>query len=282
MNLERPVAELLVRGWVRIYTLGLEASNRYDRRAEMESDLWEHRNYASSEGQGSVAASLSIVGRWLAGIPADLSWRASQRGNRSQQLKERAMKNALGNYWQGLAAFAAVATGYLGVRQFFTDEVSAGINPGKVVGLVVLVGAGLLVLAGLAVHRTSPRSGALMVMLGVLPLAALGGFGVGLVIGLVMSLAGGLGWWWVPLGIASAVATAAGVGAFSAWWHASPKVAATNPRTEILPLAFIGFGLLAAGAGVGLGGFTGPLVAFGVVLTAIGGGIWTRHLKALR
>jgi hypothetical protein len=282
MTPERPAAELLVRSWVRMYTLGLDASNRYDRRAEMESDLWEHRNYASSEGQGSMAASLSIVGRWLAGIPADLSWRASHRGNRSQQVKERVMKNALGTYWQGLAAFAAVATGYLGVRQFFTDEVSAGINTGKVVGLVVLVGAGLLVLAGLAVHRTSPRSGALMVILGVLPLAAVGGFGVGLVIGLVMSLAGGLGWWWVPLGIASAVATAAGVGAFGAWWHASPKVATTSPRTAILPLAFIGLGLLAAGAGVGLGGFTGPLVAFGVVLTAIGGGMWTRHLKTLR
>lgn len=189
------------------------------------------------------------------------------------------MMNALGNYWQGLAAFAAVATGYAGVRQFFTDEVSAGINAGKVVALVVLVGAGLLSLAGLAVHRTSPRTGALMVMLGVLPMAALGGFGVGLVIGLVMSLAGGLGWWWVPLGIASAVATAAGVGAFSAWWHASPKVAATGPRSVILPLAFIGAGLLAAGAGVGLGGFTGPLVAFGALLTVVGAGIWTRHLK---
>ncbi|HUP16002.1 MAG TPA: hypothetical protein VM848_08135 [Acidimicrobiia bacterium] len=284
MNLERLVAGLVVSAWVRIYTLGLDASNRYDRRAELESDLWEHRNNAASEGQGSMAASLSIVGRWLAGIPADLSWRASHRGNRSQQVRERVMKNAFGTYWQGLAAFVAVATGYLGVRQFFTDEVSAGINTGKVVGLVVLVGVGLLVLAGLAVHRTSPRSGALMVMLGVLPMAGLGGFGVGLVIGLVMSLAGGLGWWWVPLGIASAVATAAGIGAFSAWWHASPKVAKTNPRTVILPLAFIGLGLLAAGAGVslGLGGFTGPLVAFGVVLTAIGGGIWTRHLKTLR
>jgi hypothetical protein len=282
MKPERPVAELLVRSWVRMYTLGLDASARYDRRAEMESDLWEHRTCASSEGQGSMAASLSIVGRWLAGIPADLSWRASHRGNRIQQVEERVMKNALGNYWQGFAAFAAVATGYLGVRQFFTDEVSAGINTGKVVGLVVLVGAGLLVLAGLAVHRTSPRSGALMVMLGVLPLAALGGFGVGLVIGLVMSMAGGLGWWWVPLGIASAVATAAGVGAFSAWWHSSPKVAKTNPRAVILPLVFIGVGLLAAGAGVGLGGFTGPLVAFGAVLAVIGGGIWTRHLKTLR
>ena len=276
MNPERPIADLVVSAWVRIYTLGLDAGQGSDRRAEIESDLWEHRNSAASEG---MAASFSIVGRWLAGIPADLSWRASQSGNRIQQARETVMKNALGNYWQGLAAVAAAATGYMGIRQFFTDEVAAGVNAGKVAGLVVLVGAGLLVLAGLAVHRTNPRSGALLVMLGVLPMAALGGFGVGLLIGLVMSLAGDLGWWWVPLGIASAVATAAGIGAFGAWWHASPKVAATGPRSLILPLAFIGAGVLAAGAGVGLGGFTGPLVAFGAVLTAVGAGLWTRHLK---
>ena len=44
------------------------------------------------------------------------------------------MKNALGAYWQGLAAVAAVATGFLGVRQFFTDEVSAAITSGKIAG----------------------------------------------------------------------------------------------------------------------------------------------------
>ncbi len=192
------------------------------------------------------------------------------------------MKNALGNYWQGLAAIAAIATGYLGIRQLLTDEVSAGITTGKVVALVLLAGAGLLALAGLAVHRSNPRLGALMVMVGVLPMAALGGFGVGLVIGLIMSLAGGLGWWWVPLGIASAVATAAGVGAFSAWWHASPKLATTSSRATILPFALIGVGLLSAGTGVGLGGFTGPLVIFGAVLAVIGAGIWTRHLKTMR
>jgi hypothetical protein len=282
MNLERPVAELLVRTWVQMYTLGLEASNRFDRRAEIESDLWEHRNYAISEGKGPAATSVSIFGRWLAGIPADLSWRASNRGRRGQQARERTMKNALGSYWQGLAAIAAVATGYMGVRQFFTDEVSTAITSGKVVGLVLLVGAGLLVLAGLAVHRTNPRSGALMVIVGVLPMAAVGGFGLGLVAGLVVSLAGGLQWWWVPIGIASAVATVAGLGAFGAWWHASPKVAAAGSRTTILPLVLVGTGVLAAGAGVSLGALTGPLLVFGAVLAAVGAGIWTRHLKTTR
>lgn len=190
------------------------------------------------------------------------------------------MKSALGTYWQGLAAIAAVGTGYMGVRQFFTDEVSAAITSGKVVGLVLLVGAGFLVLAGLAVHRTNPRSGALMVMVGLLPMASVGGFGIGLVVGTIISLAGGLEWWWLPVAIASAVATAAGVGAFGAWWHASPRAAATGPR--VLPLVLVGIGVLAAGAGVSLGAFTGPLVVLGAGLAVVGAGIWTRHLKTTR
>lgn len=282
MNSQRSVAELLVRNWVRIYTAGLDASNRSDRRAEIESDLWEHRNYAASEGKGSGATSFSIFGRWLAGIPADLSWRTSHRGRRGQQARERIMKNALGTYWQGLAVVAAAATGYLGVRQFVTDEVSAAITSGKVLGLVLLVGAGLLVFAGLAVHRTNPRSGALMVIVGLLPMAAVGGFGIGLVVGSILSLAGGLEWWWLPVAIASAVATVAGVGAFGAWWHASPSVAATGPRATILPLVLVGIGVLAAGAGVSLGAFTGPLVVLGAGLAVVGAGIWTRHLKTTR
>ena len=192
------------------------------------------------------------------------------------------MRNALGRYWQALAAVTAVATGYFGVRQFFTDEVSAGTSSGKVAALVLFVGAGLLVLAGLVIHRTNPRRGALMVIVGVLPVAAVGGFGVGLVFGLIASLAGGLGWWWVPVAIASAVATVSGLGAFSAWWNASPNAVITNPRNTVLPIALVVVGLVAAGVGVGLGLFTSPLVAVGALLFLFGAGIWTRRLRTVR
>jgi hypothetical protein len=281
MTTERAVADSFVRTWVRLYTLGLDESNQSDRRAEIESDLWEHRNYAAAEGRGSTVTSLSILGRWLAGISADLSWRVSHRGRRGQP-REGMMKNALGNYWQALAAFAATATGYFGIRQFFTDEVSAGITTGKVLALVLFVGVALLVLAGLGVHRKNPRTGALMVMIGLLPLAAIGGFGIGLVVGSIMALASGQGWWWLPVGIASAIATLAGVGAFGAWWHASPNVASSNPRATMLPLVLVGVGLLTAGSGVALGMFTSPLVVVGAMLAAAGVVIWTRYLKAVR
>ena len=192
------------------------------------------------------------------------------------------MTDALGRYWQALAAVAAVATGYFGVRQFFTDEVSAGISPGKVAAFTLFVGAGLLVLSGLLIHRTNPRRGALLVIVGVLPVAAVGGFGVGLVFGLIASMAGGLGWWWLPLAIASAIATVSGLGAFSAWWNASPKLITTSPRTTILPVALVTVGLLAAGIGVGLGLFTSPLVVVGALLFLFGAGIWTRRLRMVR
>jgi hypothetical protein len=70
-------AETLVRRWADFYTLGLETERRRDRQEEISSDLWEHRNYATSEGEKPISTSLSILGRWMAGVPADISWRAS-------------------------------------------------------------------------------------------------------------------------------------------------------------------------------------------------------------
>lgn len=191
------------------------------------------------------------------------------------------MTNTRGGYWwQTLAALTAGATLYAGIRQFFTDEVSAGISTGKVGALVLSVGAGTITLLGLAVLRTQPRRGAWMVMIGVLPAALVGLFGLGIIVGLVASLAGGEGWWWMPVGIASAVATASGVGAFGAWWHAAPGSATTNKRINLLPIALVLGGLVAAGVGVGLGLFTVPLLGLGAVACFVGINVWSRRSNA--
>lgn len=279
MNTPRFFVENVVRRWVWLYTLGLEVVARHDRTAEIDSDLWEHRNYAAAEGDGPGSTSLSILGRWAAGIPADLSWRASQLRRSGRTTKERMMTNPRGRYWwQALAVLTAGATFYAGIRQFFTDEVSVGVSPGKVGALVLFVGAGALTLLGLAVHRTMPRRGAGMVIAGVLPAALIGGFGIGIVVGLIGSLTGGVGWWWVPVGIGSAVATATGVGAF-AWWHAAGGSVTTGPRITVLPIVLVLAGLLAAGVSVSLGLFTIPLLSLGVVTALIGVGIWSRRIK---
>jgi hypothetical protein len=132
-------------------------------------------------------------------------------------------------------------------------------------------------LLGLAVHRTMPRRGPLMVMIGVLPAALVGLLGIGLIVGLIASLARGESWWWLPVGIASAIATAAGVGAFGAWWHAKPAGDTTNMRSSLLPVAFVLGGLVAAGVGVGMGVFTIPLLLIGGVFCLIGIGMWGRQ-----
>jgi hypothetical protein len=262
--------------WVRLYTLGSEVGAGDDRRAEIESDLWEHRNHAAAEGERSAVVSLSILGRWAAGIPADLSWRASQLRHSGRATKESIMTNILGRYWwQTLAVLTAIATIYAGIRQFFTDEVSVGVSAGKIIALVFLVAAGVLTLLGLAVHRTRPRRGSMMVMIGVLPGALVGLFGIGIIIGLIASLARGESWWWLPVGVTSAVATASGVGAFGAWWHAETTSGTTNRHIPLLPAAVVLGGLVSAGAGVTMGMM--PLLIIGAVACLIGISIWSRR-----
>jgi len=259
--------------------MGLEAGARSDRRAEIDSDLWEHRNHAASEGEATLATSVSILGRWVAGIPSDLSWRVSHLFRRGQTKKEPMMANPRGrHWWQWLAALTAAATIYAGVRQVLTDEVEAGVTAGKIGGLILLAGAGVLVVIGLADYRNMPKRGAVMVIIGVLPLALIGGFGLMNIVGLITSLFGGEGWWWLPVGIASAVATAAGLGAFGAWWHATPAIAKANRPLALLPASFLFAGLLAAGLGTGMG--IPPVGGAGAVAALVGVGIWRHRVKS--
>ncbi len=64
--------------WVDRYTRGVPDAARAQRRAEIASDLWEHR---AAEGAGS-RAELAVLSRCVRGIPADLSWRRSRRRGR--------------------------------------------------------------------------------------------------------------------------------------------------------------------------------------------------------
>lgn len=82
---ERPpitggLAFLLVRGWVRFYTLGMTAERRERRRIEIESDLWENHEDRLATGAAPATVGLEIAGRCLRGIPADLLWRYQMEG----------------------------------------------------------------------------------------------------------------------------------------------------------------------------------------------------------
>jgi hypothetical protein len=65
----------LCSAWVRWYTRRLPGLIAGQRRAEIASDLWEHRQDAMEHGRTPARHELDVIGRVLSGIPADLSWR---------------------------------------------------------------------------------------------------------------------------------------------------------------------------------------------------------------
>jgi cytochrome b6-f complex iron-sulfur subunit len=69
------IAAALVRAWIRLYTLGLPALAREERRLTIDSDLWEQRLDATAAGETPRRTGASIVRRCLAGLAADLAWR---------------------------------------------------------------------------------------------------------------------------------------------------------------------------------------------------------------
>jgi len=73
----------LVRRWVRLYTRGLPAELRDGRRDEIDADLWSQLEEATLLGRPLGSTNTEIVTRWLAGIPADLSWRIEHRGDKA-------------------------------------------------------------------------------------------------------------------------------------------------------------------------------------------------------
>jgi hypothetical protein len=79
MSAERSAG--LVRRWVAVYTRGLPADVRQDRRDEIADDLWCQRIEAGESGRGDGPVSGEILARLLLGIPADVGWRLEQRGS---------------------------------------------------------------------------------------------------------------------------------------------------------------------------------------------------------
>jgi hypothetical protein len=67
------------RRWVRLYTARLGSELRDGRRAEIESDLWEHLDDARAINQRDFATQLGVLTRMVTGMPADLVWRSRAR-----------------------------------------------------------------------------------------------------------------------------------------------------------------------------------------------------------
>jgi hypothetical protein len=67
----------VVRAWLSVYTAGLPATIAAERRAEIDSDVFEHLH--SGAGAAPRHAQLSVVGRAARGAVDDISWRNEMR-----------------------------------------------------------------------------------------------------------------------------------------------------------------------------------------------------------
>ena len=87
-----PVAVAIVRVWTRIYTAGLPPALRTERRAEIESDLWEGLHNPPAAGGSS---GLQVIQRLIAGIPDDLAWRVELTTRAAAVRQESVMMTSL-------------------------------------------------------------------------------------------------------------------------------------------------------------------------------------------
>ncbi len=74
------LAVSFARGWTRLYTARMDEALRDRRRAQIESDTWEHTQDQLAEGKAPGSLGLEMFGRCLRGMPADLLWRFHVEG----------------------------------------------------------------------------------------------------------------------------------------------------------------------------------------------------------
>jgi uncharacterized membrane protein YhaH (DUF805 family) len=81
------LAAAIVRAWTRAYTAWLAPTIREARRAEIDSDLWEHAHAANEAADPRTVAG-QILARCLLGIGGDLTWRVQMAAGPGRLEKE--------------------------------------------------------------------------------------------------------------------------------------------------------------------------------------------------
>jgi hypothetical protein len=99
-----PIAAV-IGGWVDLYTRGMPAAVRAARRNELDDDLWCEHEEAVALGRSARSLDADLVLRLVFGIPADISWRLSYRGQAAAASIERS--SAVETRTLGLLAIVA-------------------------------------------------------------------------------------------------------------------------------------------------------------------------------
>ena len=162
----------MTRSWVAVYTSGLRPEFRDARRAEIDSDLWEHQRTARLQDQPPGETALQLLTRLLLGILSDVTWRLetghSVSGERSIRMNE-----AL--YMRGLVAVGvalALLVVIVGVGSIF-NAFEDGDNSGWVWGGSLSALSGVAVMVGLLISRPNPLLGIGLVAAGAITIAVL-------------------------------------------------------------------------------------------------------------
>jgi hypothetical protein len=168
-----------IRWWVRLYTAGLPAQTRDDRRAEIESDLWEETRFAAEHDLHRLSLALSVWSRWLLGVADDVMWRAEQRASLRDTPRQATGRSswALGTSPRrllGLGAGAAIAITVVSlVVVVNTIEYNDGTQPTRETAaiLLALVAAiaglgGVTAARGFWIMAARPAEGVILVVAG--------------------------------------------------------------------------------------------------------------------
>ncbi|MFQ5381298.1 MAG: hypothetical protein ACE5EF_06715 [Dehalococcoidia bacterium] len=158
-----------VRCWTRLYTAGLRAEIREERRNEIDSDVWEELH---SPG-GASHAHASMFRRSLAGIPADITWRlehSSPRDGLRRAVQVTAGTGGAASRWLGrtglprLTVAVAGSVALVGLALVLTSPAGDAATRGErlAVGMLFLL-TGTFMLAGTQVRSEQPQVGAAFV-----------------------------------------------------------------------------------------------------------------------
>jgi len=146
------MARALVRAWVRVYTSGMPLDLRDARRAEVDSDLWEHDHDARAHGVSRAMTAIDILVRTLLGVPDDIGWRldAWQERRAAPDRRVGTMPISVKHVrWMGLCGVLSgvLWVGVLGFEDLGrVDSSATAWHYGGPVGYLILSGAAVALL----------------------------------------------------------------------------------------------------------------------------------------